>query len=119
MLPQNINNDCKEAFLELIFQTSTYQGRTWCFFMPYRSKKKSYHITVVEKSSGFGTVVPLMPKAIMLLEKENMKDIYYKVLKGLMIAVNKEDLKKTPVDYKKAPLTAGGKTSKFEKGLQL
>jgi len=115
MLPQEMNTICKDAFIELVGNTGIYKEKTFCYFHPFKGKSSEYHITIVEKSTGFGIVIPLSAKAAMLLEKDNMKDIYYKALKGLMVAVDKKAELATPVDYQKQPLKAGGRVSKLER----
>lgn len=51
----------------------------------------------------------------MILEKHNMKDIFDKVLQGLLLAVDKEKDKGSSVDYREHPLTASNHKSCFEK----
>jgi hypothetical protein len=68
----------------------------------------------VDKATGYGAVVPLSAKSAMLLEKEQMKNIYHKILDGVLLAVEKHKDKAKPVDYKKYPLKAEGRESRLE-----
>ena len=114
MLPQELNVVCKEAFIEIVFQSSKFHGRTYCYFSPFRGKSPSYHITIAEQSTGYAAVIPLTIKSAMLLEKNQMKEIYKKILEGILLAVEKHRDQAKPVDYKKFPLTAGGQGSKLQ-----
>lgn len=115
MLPQEMNVVCQDAFMELIFQNPKFHGKTYCYFHPFRGKNPSYHITVVEQSTGYGAVIPLTAKSAMILEKEGMKEIYNKILDGLLMAAKKHGKKTKPVDYKKFPIQAEGRESRLEK----
>jgi len=114
MLPQEMNMVCKEAFLELVFQTSKYREKTWCYFNPFRGKNPSYHITIADKATGYASVIPLDPKSAMLLDKNGMKQIYVKILDGLLLASKKHQKHAKPVDYKQYPIKAEGRESRLE-----
>ena len=114
MLPQELNIVCKEAFIELVFQTLKFHGKTYCYFHPFRGKNPSYHITIAEQSTGYAAVIPLTAKSAMLLEKNQMKEIYKKILDGILLAVEKHKDQAKPVDYKKFPLKAEGRESKLQ-----
>lgn len=114
MLPQEMNTVCKDAFIELVNQASKFHGRTYCYFHPFRGKNPSYHITVVDKETGYGVVIPLTPKSAMLLDKENMKEVYVKILDGLLLATHKHKQGAKPVDYRKFPIKAEGRECRFE-----
>lgn len=115
MLPQEMNSVCRDAFVELVFQNNKFHGKTYCYFHPFRGKNPSYHITITEQSTGYGVVVPLTAKSAMILEKPHVKEIFAKVLDGLLLAVDKHGEKAHPVDYKKFPIQAEGRKSKIEK----
>jgi len=114
MLPQELNLVCKEAFIELIFQTTKFHGRTYCYFNPFRGRNPSYHITVAEQSTGYAAVIPLTVKSAMILDKAAMKELYGKILNGILLAVEKHKDQAKPVDYKKFPLKAEGRESKLQ-----
>lgn len=114
MLPQEMNMVCKEAFLELVNQASEFHGRTYCYFHPFRGKNPSYHITITDRDTGFGVVIPLTVKTAMILDRESIKAVYYKVLQGLLIAVNKHQHAAKPVDYKNHPIKAEGRECRLE-----
>jgi hypothetical protein len=115
MLAEKVREDCLTAFLELVFQNTQYSGKTFCYFHPFISRQMNFHITVAEKSTGFGIVIPIHAKNMMILEKSHIKDIMHKTMEGLLIAVEKHKDKAKPVDYKKFPLKSQGKFSVYEK----
>lgn len=114
MSPMEMNDTCKDAFIELVFQSSKYQGRTFCYFHPFRGKKPTYHITIADKETGYAVVVPLTPKTAMMLEKDSLKDLYNGILEGLLLAVDKHKEEAKPVDYRRYPIKSQGRLSVFE-----
>ena len=115
MLPHELNDTCKEAFLELVFQTSKFHNKKYAYFHPFKGKNYSYHITLAELSTGYSSVVPFTAKTAMLLEKENVKEIFNKIMTGILVAIDKHKEFAKPVDYTQYPITAGGHRCKLEK----
>ena len=115
MLPHEMNDTCKEAFLELVFQTSKFHNKKYAYFHPFRGKNPSYHITIAELSTGYSSVVPFTAKTAMILEKESVKEIFYTILEGIFKAMEKHKEHAKPVDYKEYPITAEGHQCRLEK----
>lgn len=113
MQPYEMNDVCKQAFIELVFNHTPFHGRTWCYFHPYKGRKPCYHITVADKSTGFSVVIPLETKNAMLLEKANMKDIFAKTVSAIFSMEKKHPEMGAPVDYAKNPVKVFGKSSKY------
>jgi len=119
MKSYELNEICKDSFLELVSQTESLKGYTYCFFRPFKGKDGNYHITISEKSTGFGTTIPLSLKTISLISKNEIKQIYIKILKGLLIAIEKHKNQAHPVDYVKNPIKANNKYCMLEKVINL
>jgi hypothetical protein len=115
MLPNEINDICKAAFINLVDTDSRYHGRTYCYFEPYESKTLARHITIVDKATGYGAVVPLAFKDIPFIDKAIVQRIISRVFQAVIGFVEKKGQQAKPVDYQKNPLRSNGKTSKLEK----
>lgn len=115
MQPYEINDICKAAFINLIDVDSRYHGRTYCYFEPYESKSLSKHITIVDKATGFGAVVPLAFKDIPFMDKSMIQRIMSKVFQAVVGFAEKKAQEAKPVDYQKNPLKSKGKLSRLEK----
>jgi len=113
MNPESMNKLCRQCFKEVIFENSNYENRAYCYMDPFRGKDMQYHITMVDKATGYGLTLPLDSKACILLEKEHIKALFQKVMQGLLIAVKKHSAKSTPVDYINYPIKANSKRSVF------
>jgi len=113
MNPVDMNELCRQCFKEVIFENSNYKDRGYCYIDPFRGKDMKYHITMVDKDTGYGLTLPLDSRACMLLEKPQIKVLFQKVMKGLFIAVKKQSAKASPVDYKNYPIKANNKFSVF------
>ncbi len=114
MKPEQMNDICRQAFLDVVFHTAEFKNRKYCYIDPFRGKDLKYHITLVDKETGYGLTVPLDSKSCMLLEKEDIKNIFTKVMRGLHIAIKRHP-KSSPVDYHRYPIKANKKTSILDK----
>lgn len=115
MLPHEINEICKTAFLNLVISDKQYHGRTYCYLEPYVSRTMAQHITLVDKATGFGVVVPLMPKDIPFMDKDIIQRIMAKVFSTLVNMVKSKADKGKPVDYKNHPIVANGRQCRLER----
>lgn len=106
-----INDICKEAFINLVNIDTRYHGRTYCYFEPYESKSLSRHITIVDKQTGFGAVVPLAFKDIPFMDKSMVQKIMSKVFQAVIGFAEKKCQEAKPVDYQLNPLKAKGRKS--------
>jgi hypothetical protein len=114
MLPNEINEICKAAFINLVKSDSQFHGRTYCFMEPYESRSKTYHITLVDKATGFGVVVPLAPRDIPFMDKEIVQRIMSKVLIAMVNMVKSKPRQGQPVDYQTHPITANGRQCRLD-----
>lgn len=105
----------EDSFISMVFNDKRFHNRTWCFFHPYEGKGLSYHITIADKDTGFGTVIPLSKKALLILKKSDMIEVYQRVLDGVLLAIEKYPEQGKPVDYTAHPMRAGGKDSRFNR----
>jgi len=113
MLPYEINDTCKEAFINLVASDSQYHGRTYCYFEPYEHRSKAKHWPLVDKATGYGIVIPLAAEDIQFMDKDVLQRILKKALNPMVqLAVSKTEQSK-PVDYSKNPLKAAGRLSKL------
>jgi hypothetical protein len=108
MLLQQVNEICEAAFINLVKMDSQYHGRTYCYLAPYESRTGAQHITLVDKATGFGVVVPLKLSNIPFLDKDMIQKIMAKVFSVLVKTAEQKKHEGKPVDYKNFPISAKG-----------
>ena len=113
MLKSELFEKSKAAFINLLLTNAEYHGRTYCFFAPYETQKLTQHITLIDKLTGFGTVIPMEPNKLAFLEQDDIQRVMGKVCKLLLDLVKAKSQNATPVNYKDNPLQANKRTSKF------
>lgn len=114
MLPHETNEVCKAAFINLVISDSEYHGRTYCYFEPYESRKMNKHLTLVDKATGFGIVVPLKIEDIPYMDKDIVQRIISKTFGTLVKMAKMKQAEGKPVDYKTNPIKANGHMSRLE-----
>lgn len=106
----------KVVFKEVITGEKEWQGRTYGFYEPTRSKRGEHIIFILDEKTGLGTPMVLSDTELALIDKPVITRIMTKLLVSLFVAIKEQGdrfVSKEQGFFKKNPVNAGKQRGEF------